>query len=171
MAMLSRRLQLAAVVFGYIIVLIYATYLYYGRHLAELRDPQSAAGGMWAFGDLLLNLFVFLLFLVPTFFLLRLLAQSGPVFAAYSKIALLVSLTAPLCGLALVIYKSRPLALENLCVTRLFYAPFVLLILGLSRFLGRRQPAKRLVSYALAIEGFTFLALVVVMFATMGAHQ
>ena len=171
MAMLSRRLQLAAVVFGYVALLIYATYLYYERHLAELRDPQSAAGGMWAFGDLLLNLFVFFLFLIPTFFLLRLLAQAGPAFAAYSKIALLVSLTAPLCGIALIIHKPRPLALENLCVTRLFYAPFVLLILGISRILGRRQPAKRIVSYALVIEGVTFLALVAVMFATMGAHQ
>jgi hypothetical protein len=173
MSAISRRLQLEFILLGYAAVVLFASYSYFQRHLAELQDPQGAMGssGMWAFGDLMLATFIFCLVMVPTFFLLRFMAQSEPMFAMYSKVALAFSLTAPICGLLLVIVKTRPQAWENLWLARLLIAPYVIFVMLLSRLLGRKTRSKRLVSFALAIEGITFVSLIAAFMVMARAHQ
>ena len=93
---LPLRVQLAVIGFGYAAVLAYAVTSKYARHLAELRDPVSASGGMWAFGDELLAWSIFFCFMVPTFFLVLLLRQYEHSSDVYSKVLFWASLTAPL---------------------------------------------------------------------------
>jgi hypothetical protein len=82
---ISRRLQVQLIGAGYAAVLMFAVYEFFQSYLYRLREPIDPSGGMAAFGDEILTLFVFLLFLVPTFFLLRLMAQSDGVYTVYAK--------------------------------------------------------------------------------------
>ena len=149
--------------------------MYFARYLAALRDPAYSSGGMWAFGDLILDVFVFCAFLVPTLFLLRYMAQSDKAFTVYSKIALAVSITAPLCALILGIWqgvwRNMPIWLQDPLSTRLFWSFGVLLVLVMSRIAGRRQPSKKLLNYAMAIEGFTMVVVVALFIGLAGAHE
>src|SRR3954465_9814272 len=98
---------------------MFAVYEFFQRYLYSLREPIESSGGMAAFGDEILTLFVFLLFLAPTFFLLRLMAQSDGVYTVYAKILLAVSITAPIC-VGLLILFHRFMVIQNICVTRLW---------------------------------------------------
>ena len=62
------RLQLGLVAASYAVVGVVSALLIYKRYLQYVRNPQdvAASGGMYAGGDLLLEIFIFLLFLVPT---------------------------------------------------------------------------------------------------------
>jgi uncharacterized membrane protein len=173
MKAIARRLHLELIIGGYAFVLLFAAISYFQRHLAELQDPQGAMGssGMWAFGDAILAAFVFCLLMIPTFFLIRFMAQSETVFAVYAKLLLAFSLTAPLCGLLLIIIKSRSQAWENLWVSRLSLAPCLLIVMSLSRILGRRSRSKRFNSYAVLIEGLTFFAFIGAFAVLSRAHQ
>jgi hypothetical protein len=159
---ISRRLQLELIGAGYAAVLLYAVYAFFQRYLYTLREPIESSGGMAAFGDELLTLFVFLLFLVPTFFLLRLLANSDRVsqsdrfYSVYAKVLLAVSLTDPL-SVGLLALFHRSLLIQNLCVTRLWRSPCVLVVMAMSRVLGRRSQGKRLITWALLIEAGTLI--------------
>ena len=172
---LSRPRQLALIVAGYAAVAVYAATMYFTRYLAALRDPAYSSGGMWAFGDLMLDVFVFILLLVPTFFLLRYFGQSDKAFATYSKIAFAVSLTAPACALILGIWQgiwhNMPIWLQDPLFTRLFWSFAVLLILAMSRIIGRRQASKKLLNYALAVEGVTMVAMIAIFLGLAGAHE
>jgi hypothetical protein len=44
---------------------MFAAAALYGRHLQALEDPAAASGGMAAFGDTILHLFIGCLFLIP----------------------------------------------------------------------------------------------------------
>ena len=165
MQAISRRIQVQLIVAGYAAVLMFAAYEFFQRYLYRLREPIDSSGGMAAFGDEILTLFVFFLFLVPTFFLLRLMAQSDGVYTVYAKILLAVSLTAPICVGLLVLFH-RVLVIQNICVTRLWRSPCVLVVMAMSRVLGRRSAGKRLITWALLIEGGTLIA-ATVMFLTM----
>lgn len=167
----SKRLQCYLIAFGYAAVLFASAILYYQRHLAELQNPVDSAGGMWAFGDLMLDVFVFGMFLVPTFFLLRLMSQADSLYATYSKILLAISLTAPLAVLLLVIFKSNSQPLQDTCFDRLFRSPAVLVILILSRIFGRHHRLKRLITYALGIEGLTLVGCIATFVLLAGAHS
>src|SRR5438270_8393340 len=101
------------IAFSYAVLSLYATWQWHFRYLAELENPIDSAGGMWAFGDLLLNLFLFGLFLIPTFFLLRLVARDDRPFAIYAKVAFAVALTAPLAGAVLAAIHPLPKWAEN----------------------------------------------------------
>jgi len=68
---ISRRRQLQLILLGYAIVVVYGAAAFFVRYLAALRDPQDSSGGMWAFGDLMLGVFVFGLLMVPTAVTLR----------------------------------------------------------------------------------------------------
>lgn len=173
MTAISKRLQVQLIAFGYASILLYGVYTWYVRDLAALRDPAYSSGGMWAFGDLLLNMFLFGLFLVPTFFLLRLLAGEERVFAVYSKIALAVTCSAPLCVAILTTMKWHPLPLwaQDVCMNRLWYSPAILVILVLSRILGRRHRLKRVLTCALSVELGTLVGSIAVFVLLAGAHQ
>jgi hypothetical protein len=76
-----------------------------------------------------------------------------------------VSFTAPIC-VGLLILFHRFLVIQNFCVTRLWRSPCVLVVIAMSRVLGRRSRGKRLITWALLIEGGTLIA-AMVMFLTM----
>lgn len=172
---ISRRRELQLVLCGYAAVAIWGAAMYFGRYLAALRDPQYSSGGMWAFGELILDVFVFGLLLIPTFFLLRYFAQNERAFARYSKIALMASLTAPSCALALAIWQgiwhNMPSWIQDPLATRLFWSFAVLLVLAMSRVVGRRQASKRLLNYALAIEGVTLVTVLAIFLGLASVHE
>ena len=168
---ISKRLQMQLIAFVYATLSLYAVYQWHLRHLAELQNPIDASGGMWAFGDEILNLFLFCLFLVPTFFLLRFMAQEDRVFVVYCKLALVVTLTAPLFTAMLMIFHPLPRMAEDLCVMRLWRSPMVLIILALSRILGRHHRLKRLLSYSLAVEFVTLVGTVAMFIFSSSSHH
>jgi hypothetical protein len=140
---------------GYAVVLAFAAAEFYARYLLEQDDPAavSAASGMWAGGDLLLELFVAVLLMIPTFFLVRIGSKFETPYTIYSKTLLIIGFSAPLC-LALLAVGSQVLP-ENLvafCFERLMWSPFILAIIGMSRLMARFDRAKRFMSYALLLE-------------------
>src|SRR4029077_16149246 len=153
---ISWRAQLRLVALGYAVVLVVAAALLFGRHLQELRYPVDAAGGMWAFGDAMLWIFIACLFMVPTAFLVWVMAKSESIYKTYSQLLLGLSLSAPL-SLGVVTLGQNYLAqsVGAFCLVRLGVSPFILLGIGVSRLVARFDRAKQLVSYALLIEGLT----------------
>jgi hypothetical protein len=128
----------------------------FGRHLMWLQDPAAASGGMAAFGDAILYLFLGFLFLIPTVFLIWILAKSEDLYTTYSRVLFCVSLSAPVC-LGVVALGENHVApgLSWLCFYRLLESPIVLVGMGISRLAARFDRAKRLTVYALLIEGLT----------------
>jgi len=65
------RTQLGLVATGYAVVIGAAAALVLARYMLYVRHPDdaAAAGGMYAFGDMMLGFFIVGLFLIPTFFL------------------------------------------------------------------------------------------------------
>src|SRR5579862_7307682 len=97
MASISLRAQLGLVGLGYAAVLLFAAAVLYGRHLQELRYPAEASGGMWAAGDAMLLIFIACLFVIPTTFLVWVIARFETLGKAYSQFLLGLSLSAPVC--------------------------------------------------------------------------
>jgi len=91
-------LQLRLVAAGYALVVVVSALLVYQRYLVYVRNPQdvAAAGGMYAGGDLLLEIFICFLFLVPTAALVFVIRKSESLYTSYAKVLLGLSLTAPL---------------------------------------------------------------------------
>lgn len=161
-------MQLGLVAVGYAGVLLVAAAALYGRHLLDLQDPGAASGGMAAFGDLLLRLFLGCLFLIPTAFLIWVIAKSEDMYLAYSRFLIGFSLSAPVC-MTVVLFGENYVAqsLSWFCWFRILESPIVLVGMGISRFGARFNRAKRLVSYALLVEGLT-LTLPVAAFTIAG---
>jgi hypothetical protein len=167
---ISRRLQLELIGAGYAAVTMYAAFAFFQRYLYTLREPIDSAGGMAAFGDEMLTLFVFTLFLGPTFFLLRLMAQSDGVYTVYAKALLVLSITAPISVIVLVLFH-RSLIIQDICGIRLWRSPCVFVVMAMSRVLGRRTSKKKLITWALLIEGGTLIAAAVAFMGLAGAHE
>jgi len=93
---IPRRTQLRAVAAAYGIVLLAAAALLLARHIQYVTHPDDANsyGAMFAFGDLLLGLFIGGLFLIPTFFLVLVIRKSESAYTRYSQILLGLSLVA-----------------------------------------------------------------------------
>ena len=96
-------------------------------------------GGMFAFGDLLLGLFIGGLFLIPTFFLVLVIRKSETAYTRYSQILLGLSLTAPISlGILLIPAVGQGNSfLGWFCMDRLFASPIVIAALVFSRLLTR----------------------------------
>ena len=90
-------MQLSLVWAGYAVVAAVSALLIFVRYLKYVENPQdaAAAGGMWAGGDLALELIVLLLFLVPTAALVFVIRKSDAAFITYAKVLLGLSVTAP----------------------------------------------------------------------------
>ncbi len=161
------RTQLGAVAAGYAIVVLISAVLLLGRHIQYVTHPVDANtyGAMFAFGDLLLGLFIGGLFLIPTFLLALVIRNSEPAYTRYSQILLGLSLTAPISlGVLLIPAVSQGNSfLGWFCMDRLFASPIVIAGLAVSRLLARFGRSKRLTSYALLVE-FGTIALVVALF-------
>jgi uncharacterized membrane protein len=144
---------------AYAAVLVVSAAALFLRHLVELQDPAAASGGMAAFGDTILYLFIGCLFLVPTAFLIWTIAKSEALYTAYSRFLFGLSLSAPVC-LGVLLFGGNYVAqrlswLSWLCLYRVLESPVVLVGMGISRFGARFGRAKRLASYALLVEGLT----------------
>src|SRR3954453_13331799 len=130
MKALSMRAQLSWVAAAYLAVLAVATFLVVARYWQYAMHPQDANqyGGMWAGGDMILGVFIFCLFLVPTFFLVLVIRKSEELYTSYTKVLFLLSLTAPLSvglfAIPMVRESNSPIGFA--CMWRLLGSPFVL---------------------------------------------
>ena len=141
---------------AYAAIVVVAAAALYLRHLVDLQDAAAASGGMAAFGDTILYLFIGCLFLVPTVFLIWTIAKFEALYTAYSRFLFGLSLSAPVC-LSVLLFGGNYVAqsLSWLCLYRVLQSPIVLVGMGISRFAARFDRAKRLASYALLVEGLT----------------
>lgn len=160
------QLQLRLVGASYAVVAAVSAFLIYQRYLLYVRNPQdvAAAGGMYAGGDLLLEIFICFLFLVPTTALVFVVRKSEAAYTAYAKVLLGLSLTAPISGGLLITPVLNQWYGGDGCIFRLFVTPVVMAVLLVSRWLTRFARARRLISYALLIEGLTFVVIVASLF-------
>jgi hypothetical protein len=174
MKSIPMRVQLGLVAAGYAVVLVVATMLVYARHMLYVNHPAdaAAAGGMYAGGDLILEIMIACMFLVPTFFLVLVIRNSENLYTGYAKILVGLSLTAPI-SLGLVSIPAigqSPMLLGFICMDRLFASPIVIVGLAVSRLLARFDRAKRLTLYALLIEVLT-LVLMAGLFLFLGGRH
>jgi hypothetical protein len=162
---LTWRTQLWLTGAGYAAVFIVSAVLVLGRYLQEITHPADvvAYGGMFAFGDLLLGIFIVFLFMIPTAFLVWSMARFEGGYTRYAELLVGISLSAPVCLGLFVLEKSHMTeSLLTLCLYRLAASPFFIVGLVVSRLVARFKLAKKLTSYALLIEGLT-LAVAVAM--------
>ena len=124
---------------------------------------------MWAFGDALLYIFIAGLFMVPTGFLIWATAQFEAYYKGYSIFLLGLSLSSPVCLIVLFRGENHVgQGLINLCFCRLMLSPFILVGMGISRLAARFDRARRLVTYALLIEGLTLIIAVALVIRAWG---
>jgi len=163
------RTRLWLVAIGYAAVLAVAAVLVVARYIQYVTHPADVAayGGMYAGGDLMLEVLIGGMFLVMTFFLVLVIYKSEPAYAIYSKVLLGLSLTAPLSvGLISIPAVNQGMnVLGEVCMFRLFASPMVVFGIGASRLLARFPGAKKLTVYALMIEGFTLVTVGVLLFS------
>ena len=167
------RLQLRFVKASYAVVVVVSSLLIYKRYLQYVRNPQdvAASGGMYAGGDLMLEIFICFLFLVPTVALVFVIRKSESAYTAYAKVLLGLSLTAPISLGFLIIPVLNQWYWGDACIFRLFAIPIVVVVLIFSRWLTRFARARRLISYALLIEGLTFVVIIAALFLfSKGGH-
>jgi hypothetical protein len=145
------------------------------RYLLYVNHPEdvAAAGGMYAAGDMMLEVFIGLLLLAPAILLALVIRHSEKLYNRYAQVAVGVSLTAPISFglLSLPAVSQSSGMLGELLMFRMVITPLVLLALLLSRWLARFQPAKRLTMYAVVIEALTIVAAVSLMVYSAGSHQ
>lgn len=157
---------MALIAYGYAAVFVVAAGLIFSRYLLERSRAAevSAAGGMWAAGDLFLGIFIAGLFMIPTIFLVWVMARSEAIYTTYSQLLLGLGLSAPVC-LGLFVLGNNHVSgnLKVVCLCRLVASPFVLVGMGVSRFMARFDRAKRLTLCALLIEGLTLGTAVVLL--------
>jgi hypothetical protein len=164
---MTLRARLVLVTAVYAAALATATLLVYERHLQYVNHPEdvAASGGMYAGGDLILEIFIGCMLLVPTLFLALAIRKSEELYTAYSKFMLGLSLTAPLCLAIFSIpaVSQGTMLLGEICIDRLFGFPVVMTGLVFSRLLASFDRAKRIISYALIIEFLTFVLIIVLL--------
>lgn len=152
-----------------------AALLLYVRHLQYVNHPEdvAAAGGMYAAGDLMLEIFIACMLLVPTFFLALVIRKSEHLYAAYSRVLLGLSLTAPVCMgvLSVPAVNQGTMVLGWICMDRLLCSPVVIVGLVFSRLLARFDRAKRLTLYALLIEVLTLALTAALFLFAARAHE
>jgi hypothetical protein len=159
--------QLGLVATGYAGVVAVAAVLIVVRYLQYVNHPADVAayGGMYAGGDLMLEVFIGGMLMVMTFFLVLVIYKSEPDYTIYSKVLLGLSLTAPLSvGLISIPAVNQGMnVLGEVCMFRLFASPMVIAGMGMSRIFARFPRPKRLTVYALLIEAVTLILLLAAM--------
>lgn len=162
-------LQLRLVAAGYAVVGVASALLIFVRYLNYVRNPQdvAASGGMYAGGDLMLEILILLLILVPTAALVFVIRKSEPAYTTYAKVLLGLSLTAPLSIGLLFIPAVQQWYWGDAIVFRLFAIPFVLVVILCSRILARFAHARRLISWAALVEGLTFIGVIAAFFISL----
>lgn len=176
MRAIPKRVQLRFVAASYAAVVIFSGILVLERYVQCARHPAdvAASSGMYAFGDLLLEMFIAGALLVPTLLLIVVIRKSEAAYTIYSKVLLVLSLSAPLSFglLCIPAVSSGPGLLGFVCLYRLEASPFTLVAAGFSRGAARFQTPKRLTLFALLAEGLTLVALVSVLaFSVLSHHR
>lgn len=166
MEALSSRLQLRLVAAGYAAVAVVSALLIFQRYLQYVGNPQdvAAASGMYAGGDLLLEIFICFLLLIPTVALVLVIRKSESAYTTYAKVLLGLSLTAPVSLGLLAVPVFNQWYWGDAIIFRLFAIPIVVVVLIFSQWLTRFARARRLISYALLIEGLTFVVAIAALF-------
>ncbi len=127
---------------------------------------------MWAAGDAMLQIFIACLFMIPTAFLVWVIAKFESFYKAYSQLLLGLSLSAPVCLSVLTLGENYiAQSVSILCLYRLLWSPLILVGIGVSRLVARFDRAKRLVSYAFLIEGLTLAIAVALVIHAWGAPK
>lgn len=165
-------MQLGFVALAYGAAFLVSVAILYARHLQEVRYPADASGGMWAFGDLFLWLFIAGLFMIPSVFLVLVIARFEAFYITYSRILLALSLTGPIC-LSIFALASSHLSesVGSLFLFRFFGSPFILVGIGVSRMAARFDRSKRPLTFALVIEGLTFAISIALLVHSWGAPK
>jgi hypothetical protein len=167
--------QLRLVAAGYVVVLATAALLVYMRHLLYVNHPEdvAAAGGMYAAGDWMLEIFIGCMLLVPTFVLALVVRKSEPLYTGYSRVLLGLSLTAPISlgMLSIPAVSQGTMLLGWICMDRLLCSPIVIVGLVVSLMLARFDQAKRLTLYALLIEVLTLVLTAGLLLFAAKAHR
>lgn len=160
------RLQLWLVAASYAMVGAVSAILIFQRYLQYVRNPQdvAASSGMYAGGDLMLEIFICFLFLVPTAALVFVIRKFESLYTAYAKVLLALSVTAPLSASALFIPVLNQWYWGDAFIFRLFAIPIMIVVLISSRCLTRFARARRLIFYALLVEGLTFAVIMASLF-------
>jgi len=156
------RLNLRLVAASYFVVAGVSALLIFWRYLQYVRNAQDAAAssGMWAGGDLALEIIICFLFLVPTAALVFVIRKSEPAYTAYAKVLVGVSLTGPMSLVFMIIPVFNQWYWGDAVIFRLFAMPIVFFVLVFSWLLTRFPRARRLISYALLVEGLTFTVVI-----------
>jgi hypothetical protein len=156
------RVQLRLVAASYAAVFALSALLVFNRYLLYVRNPQdvAAAAGMYAGGDLMLELIIAFLFLMPTAALVFVIRKSEPAYTAYAKVLLGLSVTAPISAGLLSLPFFKQWYWGDLFIFRLFAIPIVFFVLVFSRWLARFGRARQLIFYALLVEGLTFVVII-----------
>jgi hypothetical protein len=127
---------------------------------------------MYAFGDLLLGIFIVGLFLIPTFLLVLVIRKSEVAYTRYSQVLLVLSFTAPIGLVTLIPAVSRTdMFLGEFFLYRLLASPIVIVWFTFSRLFARFGRAKRLTLYALLIEVATFVLMVALFVFAFMSHS
>ncbi len=162
------KVQLGLVALAYAMVLGIAGILVFLRYLQYVNHPADVAafGGMWAGGDLILELFIAGMLLVVTFFLVLVIFRSETTYTIYSKVVLGISVTLPVSvGLIAIPQVSEGISvLGYACLFRVFASPIVLIGLAMSRLFARFPQGKRFTNYALLVESLTLVVMVLLLF-------
>ena len=161
------RLQLRLVATTYAVVVGVSALLIFRRYLVYVRNPQDVAayGGMYAGGDLMLEIIVLFLLLVPTAALVLVIRKSESAYTTYAKVLLGLSLTAPVSLLVVILpILNNQWFWGDACIFRVFAIPVVIVVLMFSRWLTRFPRARRLISYSLLTEGLTFAVVIAGLF-------
>ena len=165
------------VIFGYVAAFLVSAALLFNRYMLYRNHAEeaAAAGGMYAFGDLILESMIVALFLIPTFVLALTIRDSEAGSTRYSQVLLGISLTAPL-SLVFIIPAVTQLndALGWIAFYRLWDAPLFFVGLVFCRLFALFPRAKRLLNYALLVEGGSLVLIagfIVFAFVYWGARR
>lgn len=158
------RTRLYWIAGAYAAVMALSAALIVARYVQYVTHPADAAqyGGMWAGGDLMLELFIVGLLLMVTLVLALLIARDESAYTVYAKVLLGLSVTAPLSAgfIAIPAVNQGVSVLGYACLFRLFASPLMIFGMGISRLLARFSRPKKLIVYGLLIEGLTFFLLI-----------
>lgn len=164
MTSIPLRAQLGIVAAVYAAVIAVSGILVFMRYMQYVRHPEdvAAAGGMYAFGDSMLAMFIVCMLLVPTFLLAMVVRQSEALSIGYAKAMLYVSFTLPLSAgmIAIPAVGQSSSIFGEICLERIFAAPVVFVGLVMSRLLAKFDRGKRLTLYAVLVELLSLVILI-----------
>jgi hypothetical protein len=166
------RVGLRLVASGYAAVTVVSAALIFMRYLQYARHPDDVAayGGMYAGGDLMLELMIGCMLLVPTAVLVFVIRNHEAAYTTYSKVLLGLSITCPFSvGIISIPAVAQGTSILGwVCMFRLFGSPLVLVALVSSLLLARFRRSRLLIASAVCVE---FLTLVVLMALLMSSGK